>query len=108
MASLVICTVPAVVPALFHNAAPAEFWRRDVSPVHGPLHSLLIVSNHPPAELRDRFEEADHAFFERVAQGFMAVAESEPNRVRLIDANGTVDDVRKEIWGRIQHLLARR
>lgn len=57
---------------------------------------------------RDRFEEADHAFFERVELGFKAVADSEPNRVRLIDANGMVDDVRKEIWSRIQHLLARR
>ena len=69
----------------------------------------LARQPHLPLDIkRDRFEEADHAFFERVAQGFMAVAESEPNRVRLIDANGTVDDVRKEIWGRIQHLLARR
>lgn len=57
---------------------------------------------------RDRFEEADHAFFERVALGFKAVAEAEPKRVRLIDANGTIEDVRQEIWGRIQHLLARR
>ena len=57
---------------------------------------------------RDRFEENDRAFFERVAQGYQAIAESEPNRVRQIDANGTVEDVRQEIWSRIQHLLARR
>ena len=57
---------------------------------------------------RDRFEENDRAFFERVAQGYQAIADSEPNRLRLIDANGSVEDVRREIWSRIQHLLARR
>ena len=81
------------------------------------LHVSSEISNarrlarqpHLPLDIkRDRFEEADHAFFDRVALGFKAVAEAEPNRVRLIDANGTVEDVRKEIWSRIQHLLARR
>ena len=31
--------------------------------------------------LRDRMEEADHDFFERVAKGFKAIAAAEPNRV---------------------------
>jgi len=62
-----------------------------------------------PLEIqRDRFEESDRAFFERVNQGFMAIAASEPHRVRVIDANGSVADVRNAIWSRIQHLLARR
>ena len=69
----------------------------------------LARQPHLPLDIkRDRFEEADHAFFDRVALGFKAVAEAEPNRVRVIEANGTVEDVRKDIWGRIQHLLARR
>lgn len=62
-----------------------------------------------PLEIqRDRFEESDRAFFERVALGYKAIAETEPNRVRVIDAGGSVDDVRQAIWSRIQHLLARR
>jgi dTMP kinase len=37
----------------------------------------LARQPHLPLDIkRDRFEEADHAFFERVAQGFRAVAES--------------------------------
>jgi dTMP kinase len=69
---------------------------------------LARQPNLPMEIQRDRFEESDRAFFERVAIGYQAIAESEPNRVRLIDANGTIEDVRKSIWGRIQHLLARR
>jgi dTMP kinase len=56
---------------------------------------------------RDRFEESDRAFFERVAVGYRAIAGSEPNRVRVIDAGGSLDDVRQAIWSRIQHVLAR-
>ena len=62
-----------------------------------------------PLEIqRDRFEENDRAFFDRVALGYRAIAETEPNRVKVIDAGGSVDDVRQAIWSRIQHLLARR
>jgi len=62
-----------------------------------------------PMEIqRDRFEENDRAFFERVATGYKAIAESEPNRVRVVDAGGSIEDVRQAIWSRIQHLLARR
>ena len=69
----------------------------------------LARQPHLPLDIqRDRFEENDRAFFERVAQGYQAIADSEPNRLRLIDANGSVEDVRREIWSRIQHLLARR
>ena len=69
----------------------------------------LARQPHLPLDIkRDRFEENDRAFFERVAQGFQAIAQAEPNRVQLIDANGAVEDVRGEIWNRIQHLLARR
>lgn len=62
-----------------------------------------------PLEIqRDRFEESDRAFFDRVALGYRAIAESEPNRVKVIAAGGSVEDVRQAIWSRIQHLLAQR
>jgi dTMP kinase len=38
--------------------------------------------------VRDRIEEADRAFFERVHQGFLALASAEPSRVHRID--GTI------------------
>jgi len=54
---------------------------------------------------RDRFEESDRAFFERVAQGYQAIAHDEPQRVRLIDATGNVPTVRDVIWAIILPLL---
>lgn len=41
----------------------------------------------------DRMELKGLAFQERVAEGFRAIAASEPERVRLIDASGTVEEV---------------
>ena len=48
--------------------------------------------------LRDRMEEADRAFFERVHQGFAAIAATEPQRVRRIDATAGIDEVHAAVW----------
>jgi dTMP kinase len=57
--------------------------------------------------VRDRIEEADRLFFERVAQGFEAVAAAEPQRVKVLDAGGTMDEVSTKIWKLIEPLLSR-
>ncbi len=57
--------------------------------------------------VRDRFEEADHAFFERVAQGYRAIAAAEPQRVVKIDATDSVEAVRKRVWAQVEQLLAK-
>ncbi len=54
---------------------------------------------------RDRIEEADGAFFERVARGYESVAREEPNRVQSIDAVGPVELISDEIWNKVQPLL---
>jgi dTMP kinase len=56
--------------------------------------------------VRDRMEEADRSFFERVAQGYMAVARTESERVRTIDATASVEEVRTAIWDCVEPLLA--
>jgi dTMP kinase len=45
-----------------------------------------------------RMDEEDCAFFERVRDGYMRIAEAEPERVRLIDARQTVEVVAQSIW----------
>jgi dTMP kinase len=47
---------------------------------------------------RDRFEETDRTFFERVEAGYDNLARSEGDRVRLIDATRSEDDVADAIW----------
>jgi dTMP kinase len=56
---------------------------------------------------RDRFEEADQAFFARVAQGYQAIAAAEPRRVRQFDATSDVEAIAGAIWKLVSPLLPR-
>ena len=56
--------------------------------------------------LRDRMEEADRAFFERVHQGFAAIAATEPQRVRRIDATAGIDEVHAAVWRVVEPWLS--
>jgi dTMP kinase len=58
--------------------------------------------------LRDRIEEADRAFFERVAQGYDAIAAAESDRIKIINAGGTVPEVQSAIWRVVAPLVATR
>ncbi|HVU27908.1 MAG TPA: dTMP kinase [Verrucomicrobiae bacterium] len=57
--------------------------------------------------VRDRIEEADQAFFTRVAKGYEAIAAAEPNRIRVLDASGSVENVRAKIWTIVQTVLSK-
>src|SRR5438552_258885 len=48
--------------------------------------------------MRDRIEEADKSFFERVAEGFVDIAHAEPERVQILDGTNPVDVVCERIW----------
>ncbi|HVM49849.1 MAG TPA: dTMP kinase [Candidatus Acidoferrum sp.] len=54
---------------------------------------------------RDRFEEADRSFFERVEKGYRAIAAREPRRVRSIAAGGKPEQVAAEVWRAVEPLL---
>jgi dTMP kinase len=56
---------------------------------------------------RDRMEEADRGFFMRVAEGYLAIATAEPQRVRKFDATGEVAATQAAIWQLVQPLVAR-
>jgi dTMP kinase len=60
----------------------------------------------PP--VRDRIEEADQDFFERVAQGFSIIAAREPQRVKIIPGAQPAEAVSDAIWKQVQPLLAGR
>jgi len=57
--------------------------------------------------IRDRLEEGDKYFFARVAQGYEAIADAEPDRVRVVDSTGAVEVVCEKIWNLVQPLLPR-
>jgi dTMP kinase len=54
---------------------------------------------------RDRIEEADQSFFERVAHGYQSIAAAEPQRVRQLDATGAVPELEAEIWKLVRPFL---
>jgi dTMP kinase len=87
-----------------------------VGPTRPDLTLLLVVSQQMSEErrlarqstlqfIRDRMEEADRAFFERVAQGYQAIAAAEPKRVKMIDGSGSVQAIEAEIWKVVEPLL---
>jgi dTMP kinase len=57
--------------------------------------------------MRDRIEEADQEFFQRVRNGYNAIAEAEPQRIKLINAAGSIEEVSTEIWRHIGPLVAK-
>jgi dTMP kinase len=55
--------------------------------------------------LRDRMEEADRHFFERVSEGFRAIAAAEPNRVRVVDGSGSREATFEKVWEIVQPVM---
>ena len=54
-------------------------------------------------ELRkaDRMEQQPAEFYERVREGYRALAAHEPKRIVMIDGSGNVDEIEKQIWKKL-------
>lgn len=52
----------------------------------------------------DRLEAEHIAFHRRVQEGFRTIAASEPSRVALIDASGTIEDVHDRVLAAVRRL----
>jgi dTMP kinase len=87
-----------------------------VGPTRPDLTLLLVVSEQISEErrrarqatlqfMRDRMEEADREFFERVARGYEEIAQAEPMRVRRIDGSGSIESIQTSIWDIVKPLL---
>ena len=57
--------------------------------------------------IRDRIEEAGRGFFERVTKGYDLIAEANPGRIRVIQADAPVQKVSLAILQEVEPLLAR-
>lgn len=56
--------------------------------------------------VRDRFEESERAFFERIDQGYEFLAESAPERIKVIDAKNDIQTVHTDIWKTLEPYLS--
>ena len=90
-------------------AALERFIVGDVRP------DLTLILDFPPEEgLRRaagrggemRFESKGGDFHERLREGFLAIAKSEPDRCAVIDAAGPIEAVEAAIWGAVKSRLA--
>lgn len=50
----------------------------------------------------DRIEQAGDAFHLRLAEGFRKIAAGDPQRVKTVDANGSLDEVWEQVWKLVQ------
>ena len=55
----------------------------------------------------DRIEQEDNTFFERVRGAYLARADREPRRFRVIDATASLEEVQREIGGALAALVER-
>jgi dTMP kinase len=53
----------------------------------------------------DRFESEQARFFERVRAAYLEIARGDPARVKVVDAAGTPEQVRRQIRGLLEPLL---
>ena len=56
-------------------------------------------------ELFDRMENQSLDFYDRVRQGYLALAQHEPARVKIVDGNQSLATVEQKIWELLQHVL---
>jgi dTMP kinase len=55
---------------------------------------------------RDRFEQEELAFHQRVRQGYLKLAADEPERWLVVDASQPKDKIHEIIWERVRRLLS--
>jgi dTMP kinase len=63
------------------------------------------VRNRKAHQLETRFEMEGQRFFERVREGYLALARQEPNRVRIIDGSGTIEQLQAAVRAAVDEFL---
>ena len=56
-------------------------------------------------ENKDRMESSGIAFFNRVRNGYLKIAQEEPNRVKIIDSKGTIEQIQCQVTEIVDELL---
>jgi dTMP kinase len=78
-----------------------------------PDRTLLLVLEPELARARsrsrggpaDRLEREQHEFFERIAAGYLKLAEAEPERIRVLEAGASPTEVLEAAWAELSDLL---
>jgi len=68
-------------------------------PVRTGMERILARDEH------DRFEREDTAFFERIRSRYLETAHQAPQRCRVVDASGDIEEVRETLRGMLDEYL---
>ncbi|MDA8867698.1 dTMP kinase [Gammaproteobacteria bacterium] len=56
-------------------------------------------------DVKDRIESAGNEFFKKVREGYLEIANNNHNRIKVIDATQSIDDINKSIIDHVKPLL---
>jgi len=71
-----------------------------------PVELGLARAKQRKAATEDRFERKGLAFHERLREGFLKIAKAEPDRCRVVDVSGPVEDTANAVWRHVERLVA--
>ena len=95
----------------FERIAMLEDWvQGELRPHLTLLLDVPVATGMQRAENRsqaDRFELEQHEFFEHVRNTYLSLAEREPERIRIIDAAQSLEDVQSQIKNELELFLAK-
>jgi dTMP kinase len=57
---------------------------------------------------RDRMEEQDDRFYERVREAYLELGRRFPERIKIIDGRGSLDDVAQRVWSVVEPVMKER
>jgi len=67
---------------------------------------LRMAARANPGDAKDRMEQEPIAFYEAVRQGYLDLAQTEPERVKVIDGSGSIQEVHQLVWEHVETLLS--
>ncbi|MCC7105545.1 MAG: dTMP kinase [Chloroflexi bacterium] len=76
----------------------------DLSAVEGLERKRSLFSS-GLSDVWNRYEQESLSFHERIREGYRRLVEADPRRWRVIDASAPADDVEREVWAGIEHVL---
>jgi dTMP kinase len=54
---------------------------------------------------KDRIESSGDVFFEQVRSGYIELSKNEPNRIKVLDAKKSINDLHKDIVSFVEIIL---
>lgn len=78
----------------------------DIDPKVALQRASLRTTSDKGSVNEERFEKEGIEFHKRVRQGFKGLAQKEPDRIKVIDANRTAEEIHLDVVGQLKRLLS--